>query len=84
MPIYGYRCKFCDHTFEVMQSVNDEPIKECPECKGPVGKIFFPVGIAFKGSGFYVNDHKSPKRIAAEKSTSGCSTCTSAGTCSSD
>ncbi len=70
MPIYGYRCKSCDHTFEIMQSVNDEPIKECPECKGPVAKVFFPVGIAFKGSGFHVNDYKSPKRVAAEKSVS--------------
>ncbi|HZD60185.1 MAG TPA: FmdB family zinc ribbon protein [Anaerolineae bacterium] len=68
MPIYGYRCRSCNHTFEVVQSVNDDPIKDCPKCGDPVSKIFFPVGIAFKGSGFHVNDYKSPKRIAAEKS----------------
>jgi len=74
MPIYGYRCKSCDHTFEVMQSVSDEPIEVCPKCEGQVNKLFFPVGISFKGSGFHVNDYKSPKRVAAEKahSESGC------------
>src|SRR3989304_7108949 len=68
MPTYGYRCKSCDHTFEVMQSVSDEPIKECPKCEQEVAKIFYPVGIAFKGSGFHVNDYKSSRRTAAEKS----------------
>ncbi|MCL6472350.1 MAG: hypothetical protein K6T91_06005 [Firmicutes bacterium] len=68
MPVYGYRCKSCNHTFEVMQSINDEPIKDCPNCKGEVSKIFFPVGISFKGSGFYVTDYKSPNG-KKEKST---------------
>ena len=67
MPIYGYHCKSCNHSFEVTQSVNDDPVKECPKCGGPVGKIFFPVGISFKGSGFYTTDYKSTKRLAAEK-----------------
>ena len=67
MPTYGYRCKSCDNTFEVVQSVNDEPIKKCPECSSPVAKIFYPIGIAFKGSGFHINDYKSPERISAEK-----------------
>jgi len=94
MPIYGYRCKACNHTFEVVQSVNDEPIKDCPKCEGTVSKVFFPVGISFKGSGFYVNDYKSPKRTTAEKTSgenggsgssgngngSSCTGCTSAGT----
>ncbi|MDP2210163.1 MAG: zinc ribbon domain-containing protein [Candidatus Aquicultor sp.] len=68
MPIYGYRCQSCEHTFEVTQSINDEPIKDCPECSGQVRKLFYPVGIAFKGSGFHVNDYKSPGRVAKEKS----------------
>ncbi len=71
MPVYGYRCKSCNHTFEVIQSVKDDPIKNCPECNGEVGKIFFPIGISFKGSGFYATDYKSSKNGAAEKPSVG-------------
>lgn len=100
MPTYGYKCKSCGNTFEVVQSVNDEPIKECPECSGEVSKIFYPVGIAFKGSGFHVNDYKSNKRLTAEKKAtdsdsassvkasgngdSGCSACAKSETCTKD
>jgi putative FmdB family regulatory protein len=70
MPTYGYRCKSCNNTFEIVQSIDEEPIKECPKCSGEVNKIFYPVGITFKGSGFHVNDYKSPKRISAEKKSS--------------
>lgn len=66
MPIYGYRCKTCNHTFEVIQSVNDEPVKNCPKCENPVSKVFFPVGITFKGSGFYSTDYK-PSSVRREK-----------------
>lgn len=71
MPTYGYRCKSCGNTFEIVQSINEEPIRECPKCSCEVSKIFYPVGIAFKGSGFHVNDYKSPKQISAEKKDSG-------------
>lgn len=97
MPIYGYRCGSCKHSFEVVQSINDEPVRNCPKCGGQVSKIFFPVGIAFKGSGFHVNDYKSPKRVAAEKSAAGngdgsckdggnseCSSCAAVSTSSGD
>lgn len=78
MPTYGYRCKSCEHSFEVMQSISDKPIEKCPKCDGPVAKIFFPVGISFKGSGFYVTDYKAKKPAVAEKSvadrpSNGCS-----------
>jgi putative FmdB family regulatory protein len=69
MPTYGYKCKECDNTFEVVQSMSDEPLTECPKCSGPVSKIFYPVGIAFKGSGFHINDYKSTKRNGVEKET---------------
>jgi len=62
MPTYGYRCTACDHEFEIFQKISDEPIKECPECKGKLRKIVFPVGIVFKGSGFHINDYKKPDK----------------------
>jgi len=59
MPTYGYRCKKCEHQFEIVQRMSDEPIKVCPECSGALTKILFPVGVVFKGSGFHVNDYPS-------------------------
>jgi len=62
MPTYGYRCTHCNHTFEVVQKITDEPIKECEKCKGEVKRVLFPVGIVFKGSGFHVNDYRKPQK----------------------
>jgi len=59
MPTYVYRCKSCEHQFETIQRMNDEPVQECPECGGTVTRLLFPVGIVFKGSGFHVNDYPS-------------------------
>ena len=59
MPIYVYRCEKCGLQFEKFQHFNDEPIKVCPECGGPVHRVYQPVGIIFKGSGFYVTDNRS-------------------------
>jgi putative FmdB family regulatory protein len=58
MPTYEYRCKDCGHEFDVQQSFHDEPLTECPSCKGALKKKFGSVGIAFKGSGFYKNDSR--------------------------
>ncbi len=58
MPTYGYRCTKCKYEFEVFQKITDEPIRECTECGADVKKMIFPVGIAFKGSGFHINDYK--------------------------
>ena len=66
MPTYGYKCNNCNHTFEVFQKITDEPIRECPKCKGKVRKMLFPVGIVFKGSGFHVNDYRKPDKKADE------------------
>jgi putative FmdB family regulatory protein len=66
MPTYGYRCKDCEHQFETLQRMTDEPIQECPKCGGPVARLLFPVGIVFKGSGFHVNDYPSSKNAASE------------------
>ena len=62
MPTYGYQCTECDHTFEVLQKITDEPIMECTECKGMLRKLLYPVGIVFKGSGFHVTDYKKPEK----------------------
>ena len=58
MPTYIYRCHTCEKEFEIVQSFKDDPLEECPsECSGALKKIFSGVGISFKGSGFYKNDH---------------------------
>lgn len=57
MPTYEYVCKSCGHLFEIVQSMRDDPLTECPECAGELRKVFAPPAIAFKGSGFYATDH---------------------------
>jgi putative FmdB family regulatory protein len=59
MPTYVYECKACSHRYEKRQSMADEPEKVCPECTGEVRRVIFPVGIIFKGPGFYATDNKS-------------------------
>ncbi len=57
MPTYGYQCKTCGHQFEVFQKMTDAAITACERCGAAVKKILYPVGIQFKGAGFYVNDY---------------------------
>jgi putative FmdB family regulatory protein len=73
MPIYTYRCSNCGVQFERQQSFSDQPLTRCPECsKKTLRKVYTPVGIVFKGSGFYATDHRSPsgqnRHTGAEKS----------------
>jgi putative FmdB family regulatory protein len=56
LPIYEYRCKN-GHTFEVMQSMSDDPVAKCEVCSAPVERVFHPVAVHFKGSGFYTTDY---------------------------
>jgi putative FmdB family regulatory protein len=56
MPIYEYRCEK-GHTFEVMQRMTDDSITECSTCGAPVQRVFHPVAVHFKGSGFYTTDY---------------------------
>lgn len=68
MPTYTYACTACDHAFDVRQSFSDDPLTDCPECAeggGRLRKVIHPVGISFKGSGFYKTDSR-----ASSKSTS--------------
>jgi putative FmdB family regulatory protein len=59
MPIYGYRCEECGHELEVFQSMSDSPLKVCPRCGGVLRKLLYPVGVQFKGSGFYTTDYRN-------------------------
>ncbi len=83
MPTYEYRCKDCDHQFDIQQSFADDALTTCPVCAGTLKKVFGNVGITFKGSGFYKTDSRSgsgtssssdkgssDKSASSEKSTS--------------
>lgn len=61
MPTYEYRCAECGEHIEVVQSFSDDPLTTCDLCQGELKKVFHPVGVVFKGSGFYVNDSRSSK-----------------------
>jgi putative FmdB family regulatory protein len=61
MPIYEYRCEQ-GHTFEVMQRMSDDPVQTCETCAAPVARVFHPVAVHFKGSGFYNTDYGTRKR----------------------
>lgn len=58
MPVYEYVCDACGFTFERIQSFNDDPVTECPSCKGTVRRVISPVGVIFKGSGWYITDNR--------------------------
>ncbi len=59
MPTYTYRCEHCGVRFDQKQSFDDKPLTDCPECGEPaLRKLYLPVGIVFKGSGFYSTDHR--------------------------
>jgi putative FmdB family regulatory protein len=59
MPTYHYRCKSCAHEFDQFQKFAEEPLKFCPECGQDVRRVIQPVGVVFKGSGWYITDSRS-------------------------
>jgi putative FmdB family regulatory protein len=69
MPIYEYRCEQ-GHTFEVMQRMSDDPVSSCQTCDSPVARVFHPVAVHFKGSGFYNTDYGTRKRAREKAETS--------------
>jgi putative FmdB family regulatory protein len=73
MPTYEYACTRCGQHVEVVQSMSDAPLTECGACGGPLRKVFAPIGIVFKGSGFYRTDSrgKSPKSDSAPAAKDG-------------
>lgn len=66
MPTYEYRCGN-GHTFEVIQSMSDDPVEACEQCGAPVERVFHPVAVHFKGSGFYSTDYAGKAKDGAGK-----------------
>jgi putative FmdB family regulatory protein len=79
MPTYGYRCGNCGHQFEIVQRISDEPLTTCPKCQGKLSKMLYPVGISFKGSGFYTTDYKGAGKSATGSSNGSASTSEGSG-----
>jgi putative FmdB family regulatory protein len=82
MPIYEYGCKSCGHTFEVSQSMKDDPLKICPQCGKEIRRLITSgMGLIFKGSGFYVTDNSkkggTPK-ADPKPAESACASCPAA------
>ena len=89
MPTYEYRCTKCGEHLEVVQSFKDAPLTECPQCGGELRKVYSPVGIVLKGSGFYKTDSRSgsgkslPSRYKDKDKDSGSSSSSSTSDSSS-
>jgi putative FmdB family regulatory protein len=66
MPTYQYACTACDHAFEAFQTFSENPLTECPVCKGEIRKVYSNVGVVFKGSGFYKTDSATKPAPASE------------------
>lgn len=72
MPAYDFRCKVCNHVFEITRPSTDDSPVACPECQGETKQVFHPVGVHFKGSGFHNTDYR-PKPAGGD-----CASCPSA------
>lgn len=70
MPTYQYRCQDCSNELEAVQKFTDPALTVCPTCQGPLRKVYSPVGVVFKGSGFYATDSRSTKKPAAKATSS--------------
>jgi putative FmdB family regulatory protein len=70
MPVYEYACTTCGERTEARQSFDDPPLEECPICGGHLRKLYSPVGIVFKGSGFYSTESRTGRDGASSTSTS--------------
>ena len=70
MPTYEYRCRDCGYDFETVQSFSDDALTECPQCAGSLRKIFGNIGVTFKDSGFYKNDHGGRAKTTGGESSS--------------
>jgi len=74
VPTYQYTCTDCGEPVEAVQKFSDDPLTVCPHCGGKLRKVFSPVGIVFKGSGFYRTDSRkgaSGDRAKKDKEPSG-------------
>lgn len=87
MPIYEYQCAACDHQFEKLQKMSDQPLVDCPECEKPeLKKLVSAAGFQLKGSGWYVTDFKNSgqsKKSSDSKSSDSGSSSSSTSSCAS-
>jgi putative FmdB family regulatory protein len=68
MPLYSYRCDVCGVQFDRKQGFDEPTLHKCPECgENALRKLFTPVGIVFKGKGFYATDNRSTKSRTTSK-----------------
>lgn len=70
MPLYTYRCSSCQTRLERRQRFDEAPLERCPDCGGRLTRLIQPVGIIFKGSGFYSTDHRSSSAGSKSSETS--------------
>jgi putative FmdB family regulatory protein len=68
MPVYEYECTHCGHHFDIKQGFHDKPQADCPQCKKKSKRVFHPAPIIFKGSGFYITDHRKGGDSSVSKS----------------
>jgi putative FmdB family regulatory protein len=68
MPTYLYRCADCGNEFDQYQKFSEDPLTDCPSCAGRVRRVIQPVGVVFKGSGWYVNDSRPSSSNGTDKS----------------
>jgi putative FmdB family regulatory protein len=83
MPIYEYRCKK-GHQFEVMQRISDDPVTKCEVCGAEVQRVFHPIAVHFKGSGFYNTDYGTRKRSREKEARESSSKSETSSSSSSD
>jgi putative FmdB family regulatory protein len=65
VPIYEYKCTN-GHVFETVQSMSEDPITKCEVCGAPVERVFHPIAVHFKGSGFYTTDYGSKAKASQD------------------
>ena len=76
MPIYEFQCTSCRHQFDLKRSFGDNSSAFCPKCNDEARRVFSPVPIIFKGSGFYVTDHRKEDHSEASCESNQTSTTT--------
>lgn len=65
MPRYDYRCTACEREFEISRPIGATTDEICPTCSAPAKRVFTPVGVVFKGSGFHNTDYRTPAKPEA-------------------
>ena len=83
MPTYAYACTECSHTFDIHQPFSADSLTTCPECSGPLRKVFGAVGVTFNGSGFYPTDSRAAAKSSLPASSTSSSTGSDSGSNSS-